>query len=447
MATMYQNGDQWRIQGVYNGARYTLRMGGGSKLLAEAFKTKFIRLANCYAHADTVPAEVSGWFRKMDIVLQKRIAAIVPEAAELMQRKAGATLGELSAKFMPQVKGLSVTAYATYVLTRDNLQSFFGKDCPLAEITRARADEFRVWMDDQTGKRGENQKRKLAEATIARRIVAARTIFTKAQRWGMIEGLNPFAGVKSGRMDNPKRREYIPPERVLALMDKLPQNLRTIMALARFAALRIPSEPAGLAWGDINFETKRMTVYAPKTKTSRIVPISPEVERELIRWQLEAPEGVQVFPGLSGDTNLRKLVDDAARKANIPLWSKLFHQLRGSCESDWAQVMPPQSFAAITGHNPQTALTHYLSVRESDYDAVTRGITKPATPAPAPEKAEETPPEKRDVKSDVTEPKNGVNDVKAENENLDIVGDLPQFTSNDSLTCARQESNLQPSVP
>jgi integrase len=56
---------------------------------------------------------------------------------------------------------------------------------------------------------------------------------------------------------------------------------RLIIALGRYAELRIPSELVGLRWSEVNWENGRFIVHSPKTerkgKDKRIVPIFEQV--------------------------------------------------------------------------------------------------------------------------------------------------------------------------
>ena len=57
-------------------------------------------------------------------------------------------------------------------------------------------------------------------------------------------------------------------------MPHLPDNhWRTLVGLARFAGLRVPSETHALTWADIDFDQSRMTFRASKTSSTRTVPI------------------------------------------------------------------------------------------------------------------------------------------------------------------------------
>ena len=80
-----------------------------------------------------------------------------------------------------------------------------------------------------------------------------------------------------GAQKNDSRLQYIPREVIEDVLRACPDNRwRLLVALARFAGLRVPSEIAHLRWSGVNWEKNRMEVYSPKTKDVRIIPIWPE---------------------------------------------------------------------------------------------------------------------------------------------------------------------------
>jgi integrase len=79
--------------------------------------------------------------------------------------------------------------------------------------------------------------------------------------------------------------------------------VRTIIALARWNGLRIPSEIRDLRWRDIDWEKRRMIIRSPKLaryedKAERCVAIFPEAFvflQELRRLRPEASEDDNIF--------------------------------------------------------------------------------------------------------------------------------------------------------
>lgn len=83
-------------------------------------------------------------------------------------------------------------------------------------------------------------------------------------------------------------------------------------------------------------------------------------------------------------TSFTKIIEKAGHKA----WPRLFHNLRASFGTDWADRVPVHSVAAWLGHSPTISAKHYLQSRDARLDLVTgRG----AAANPATVKATDTP--------------------------------------------------------
>ena len=74
----------------------------------------------------------------------------------------------------------------------------------------------------------------------------------------------------------------------------------------------MPSETHRLRWADIDFDAGRMTVYAPKTSTTRVVPIVPRLMSILIEcYELAQPGDDRVVP--LSENNLYRTVKNRLR--------------------------------------------------------------------------------------------------------------------------------------
>jgi integrase len=127
-----------------------------------------------------------------------------------------------------------------YSHTRRNLEAFLGAGRVLRTITSADADAFRAWLveHEQVGEDGSKRQRKLSPATVARRIIAARTMWRKAVRWKLANE-NPFSGVKAGHQLNDARKAFVTRDVIDAVMDACPDDdWRAIIALSRYGGLR-----------------------------------------------------------------------------------------------------------------------------------------------------------------------------------------------------------------
>jgi Phage integrase family len=141
--------------------------------------------------------------------------------------------------------------------------------------------------------------------------------------------------------------------------------------LARYAGLRVPSESHGLTWDDVNWEKRRLRVYAPKTDSTRTVPIVPELMKLLdAAWfalpeRTDRTEHVVTLPKHNRHRALRGIV----KKADIQAWDDLFQTLRRSAETWLAERWPQHAVSTWMGHSMRVSDKHYLSVPESLYDA------------------------------------------------------------------------------
>ena len=91
-----------------------------------------------------------------------------------------------------------------------------------------------------------------------------------------------------------------------------------MFGLARFAGLRTPSETPRLTWADIDWDRKRLTAYASKTESSRVVPITADLMPILQEAFDAAPEGaVNVVPLTSHRSNLHRKLETIIQRAGL----------------------------------------------------------------------------------------------------------------------------------
>ena len=184
---------------------------------------------------------------------------------------------------------------------------------------------------------------------------------------------------------NPDRAFYVRPEVVQRIIDGCPcPQWKAIIALSRFAGLRCPSEIVELRCADINWERSLMTVRSPKTAAHdghavRIVPMTTELRLILQTLLNQAPEGSEaVVPRLTDPTtNLRTTFMKLIARAGYEPWPRLFHNMRASCATDWAEALPAHVVAKWLGHSPLVAAKHYLQTRDAHFEVAIRGWGRP----------------------------------------------------------------------
>jgi len=120
----------------------------------------------------------------------------------------------------------------------------------------------------------------LADNTVRKRCGVAKQVLKQAVRHKLFPE-NPFVDLESAIRGNRVRFKYVTREEIAAVISACPDaDWRLLVALARFAGLRTPSESLSLKWQDIDWEKDRIRITSPKTehhlgKGERWIPFFP----------------------------------------------------------------------------------------------------------------------------------------------------------------------------
>ena len=177
-----------------------------------------------------------------------------------------------------------------------------------------------------------------------------------------------------GSQVNKDRQHYVTQEETDHLINACNSpKQRLIVALGRYAGLRIPSELTGLLWSEVNWERGRFLVHSPKTegkgKSQRIVPIFTYLYPYLSDAFEVAPVGIdRIFPEIHEIKSMGSFISKLATRAGITLWEKPFVNMRASCATDLADTFPSHICAEWLGHTEQIADKHYRQVTESHFE-------------------------------------------------------------------------------
>lgn len=358
-----------------NGPRRCVRLGRVSMKHAEAVKARVESIVSDKLLGRPHDAEVSAWLAGLDEKLLGRLrAAGLADGVGL----ADATLAAFLERFKAALTSKPASA-VFYTHTGRNLTDYFGADKRLRDIGTADADAWRAWLvTDQ----------KLAAATVARRVIAARTIWRKALRW-RLAAENPFAGVRGGHQANEARKRFIPAATVEAVIDAAPNaEWRAIIALARYGGLRVPSETNALRWVDIDWERGTIRVTVPKLAhfehlATRTIPLFPELRDRLLTLFEQAPEGAEyvVTGHRLASLNLRKQIGRIIERAGVKPWPKPWHNMRASRETELMREYDLATVCRWIGNSPAVAAKHYAT--SVDLDADFRRAAGLAEPTPA----------------------------------------------------------------
>jgi len=383
-------------------------LGGYSKRMAETVKDHVEHLLAAKGAGVAVDVHSAKWLATIGSDLRLKLVQ-----ADLIERSAvdnGPTrLGEFIVDYLKHRADVKPGTQATYRQGQTSLIEFFGADRRLDSITAGDAERWRVWQATE-GNQRDKERDDLADNTVRRRTGIVRQFFAHAVKRKLIPD-NPFAGLPAAVHGNVKRQRFVTRDEITkALAATTCPQLRAVIALSRFAGLRVPSEIVALKWNDIDLEAGQMTIYSPKTERHadcglRVCPIFPELRphlqalSDLAKPGIECPLSAPVFNRWKSSTqNLRTTFLKVLARAGLQPWPKLFHNLRASRQTELLAEFPAADVCAWLGNTQAVAMKHYaMPTADSFKKAVccSTGGSISAKPQLSAEDSELRKPEKR----------------------------------------------------
>jgi integrase len=371
-----KQGYRYRIDFTdHTGQRRALRLGVSDRKYAEGVRAHIEKIVEAKITGQPLPKVTAEWVASVGEPIRSKLESW--DLIEPQVKRRVPTLGELVSEYLelrkPQVKP---STYEPLEYAVRSLTAVLSPHTRLDQITPA--DAHRVYAEFC---------KSLSESTARARIQKCKMMFRFAVECGYIP-TNPLAVIR-GLVVRGKRERHqdVPNEEVVRLLKAIPNlELRTIIALARWNGLRIPSEISDLRWRDIDWEKRRMIIRSPKLarydhKAERCVAIFPEAFaflQELRRLRPEASEDDNVFSKTFTRRNsLRVYINLYCRAAGIKLWPKLFVNLRASHVNDINRVFHSYVCHTWNGHSQEIANTHYMLIREEDYQRAASFVRVP----------------------------------------------------------------------
>ena len=289
------------------------------------------------------------------------------------------TLDEFSRMKAPDWKPASKVVFGH---TRRNLLDCFRSETILSNVTVLDAENFKRHL----------KAAGLAKTTMAKWCSLARGVFEVARKHRLLES-NPFQDAKISVVINANRsrqkfieRSTIESSVLAACPDA---EWRSLVGLARYGGLRVPSEALSLRSEHINWERGEMLVPSPKTEhfeghESRLVPLFSEV-RPLLQEAFEQAEPGAVFvisrhrsKVKNGGTNwqavnLRTRFQKIIRNAGVKPWPRLWVNLRSSRATELADLFPSKVAADWLGHTEAIADKHYRQTTREHFERAIKG--------------------------------------------------------------------------
>lgn len=370
MASLMSKNQHYRIVFRWSDRkRYTLRLGRVSRRDAVLVHYHVESIISARVSGLPLRDEQLAWLRDCPDLLRDCLHRV-----KLAEPGKSALLGEVCARAFAsrQIKPATKTAYGHAIRC---LTDFFTAQKDIRQITAADAEAFRDAM----------RASDLAEATLRRRCGVARDIFRTAIKAKLLDE-NPFADLPTACRGSTDRAALISISDTQKLLDACPDaQWRLLISLARFGGLRIPSEPLGLTWADIDFPGGKITVKSPKTEhhaghSKRTIPMFPELRRPLEELFLqESPAATDhvITRYRSSAINLRTQLGRICRRAGVGPFPKPWTNMRATRDAELRRDYPAHVVRQWIGHSERVAQDHYLLATDDSY------IARAASAAPS----------------------------------------------------------------
>ena len=366
---------RWRIQfKAPDGSRKSLGLKASRKAesRAQTFRSRVEELLQARMTGTAIPRALAVWLRDLPDETHQQLSA-----AGLADTRASSQLGPFLDGWMSERASEKPSTIITWGNAQRNLIEFFGPAKSLRDITDDDAERFLRWLKTD---------QKLAANTIRKRCSITKQFFHSAVKARLLEK-SPFVDLKGSMTPNKRRQQFITPEEAEKVLRACPDaEWRLLFGLARWGALRIPSEAFALRWEDVDRENEVLHIHASKTEHhesggDRMVPIFVELKPLLQEVYDAAPEGsVYVIEQYRGRKNLGTRLKKIIRRAGLVVWPRAWQNLRASRCTELSSQFPGHVVAAWCGHSERIAKAHYLMVTSDDIrKATTERIRKATT--------------------------------------------------------------------
>ena len=351
-----------------------------SRRAAEKIERHILHLKSCKIFGEEPRTETANWVREVidnNPPLANRLIEFGLIRANPRKNQYFAEFAEV---YVSDRRDVTAATIKCWIQTIQYIVKFL--QVRLGDLTKSHGDAFVRFLNTTTNSRNGG---KLAPATVGKHLKNAQHFLQHAVNTGVLP-TNPFVGVNCPRTHLDLRKSFVKSETIKQIMALADPELRSIIALARFLGLRIPSEIYELRWVDIDFKNKKITIQSPKKfrfdgHGTRVVPIFREVlpcllELKEIRaaiepfQRLEPDDGYVFCPDLRSKTPacIRSRFRRLLLKHNYEPWPKLFHNLRASRQTELVKEFSIHCVCEWLGNTPNVALKHYLMSTPSDFE-------------------------------------------------------------------------------
>ena len=342
------------------GKRHRVGIGRVTAALAKQIEHHVDELLSMRGNTVPIPAATQQWLDGIDDNLYAsihRLGLVPPRRSSTF---IVLTVSKLFDNYLDRRTDLQPSTLAIIKTAKLSMNKYFTPGRDAGSLSAAECADFKRWL-----------LVKLSPATAAGQIKKCKQIYRDAVDRGVVKS-KPFVGIVAGSQKNRSRIHYVSATTINSVIDEAPDaRWRLLIKFARFAGLRMPSEPSVLKWSDVLWDKNRISIYSPKTKSRRFIPLFPVLLPEL-RELFEAanPGDELVFSNTIGTrSNLRTGFQKIVKRAGVKSWPRLFHNLRASCQTDLSKSFPQHVACEWLGNSEKIADDHYLSVTDADFEA------------------------------------------------------------------------------
>ncbi|WP_390621860.1 tyrosine-type recombinase/integrase [Crateriforma conspicua] len=373
------NGHHWVQFWDLGKKRQTIRLGKSSRKKADRIKSVVEDLLSGLKLSQAPEDKTFQWLDEADDDIYDKLAAV-----GLVDKRSSTRLAAFVDEYIESRTDLKPRTVIKFNATKDYMIAHFGADCDMRKVTEADGQAFRIHLLSQQNSKGQN----MAENTVRKHTQIAKQFFNHAVSRKLLR-VNPLAALPSTVVPNKERMHYVTHDDARAVIDACPDaQWRLIFALARYGALRCPSEILELKWSDIDWNKQEMLVRSEKTahhvgQGSRRVPIFTDLT-PFIEDAQELSEGMGeylIHRYRDEESNLRTQLHRIIKRAHLTPWPKAFQNLRASRATDLVMHHPLHVVSQWTGHSIETMRKFYLQVTDEHREAALK--IKPQLPPAA----------------------------------------------------------------
>ena len=202
-------------------------------------------------------------------------------------------------------------------------------------------------------------------ATINRETSALSRMFQLALRRGLVERMPLFP---QRLEENPPRSGFFEHAEFVTVRAHVPRAFQDVLDFAYYSGWR-RNEILGLLWEEVDLVggVIRLTPQRSKTKTGRVLPISPPLQAVLKRRRrLRKGRDPRVFRRDGVPVRVwRTALRDACKKAKVP--HRLLHDCRRTAARNLIRAGVPERIAMLlTGHKTRAVFDRYNIVNEQE---------------------------------------------------------------------------------